>query len=380
MRSELSALRHSLHQHPELAFQEHRTKAILLDHLRGIFASGKPASASSRPVYKLHEFKNSPGILLEYRAKDGPFRLFRADMDALPLIENTACDFISQTPGMMHACGHDIHMTVLMGLIETVFRNNLSQNLLFLFQPAEEGQGGAESILAEGILQSFDIDSVIALHVGSDMPVGSVASRPGIFFGIPQEFDVEFKGRASHVAFPEKGVNAIAAGLDFMQRMQSDIERLARDHRVIFHVGKINGGTIRNVIADRCVLEGTHRSLEKEARDEMNRIIVKNGDEAARAIGAECETRFLCSYDPVINAPSLVNELREKCSRLGINYETAPVVMTGEDFGFFTSLYPGLLFWLGSGCEHPLHSGLFLPDEACIETGVKLLYSMAASR
>jgi len=277
---------------------------------------------------------------------------------------------------MMHACGHDIHMSVLMGLIAEVLKDRPRRNLLFLFQPAEEGKGGAESVLAEGIIQQFDIEAVFALHVASGMKVGAVASRPGIFFGIPQEFDVRFLGKSAHVAFPEQGIDAIAPALEFDRLMREDIKELSTRHRVIFHIGRIEGGSIRNVIADRCVLEGTHRSLAKAARDEMNQLIGKNAALAAASNGAEFETDLLCSYDPVVNDPGLISELQVACLRLDVEYSEAPVAMTGEDFGFFTSLYPGLLFWLGSGCDQPLHSPRFLPDQECIAVGVKVLRAL----
>lgn len=378
MALDLPALRKDLHRHPELAFQEQRTNAILLDKLNEIKRCYAGSDGLDPAGFRIFELPSSTGLLVEYSYGQGSYRLFRADMDALPVSEATACGFASLNPGMMHACGHDIHMTVLIGLIEAVCLAKPARNLLFLFQPAEEGQGGAQSVLAEGILQTYQIDSAIALHVGSEMPVGTVASRPGIFFGIPQEFDVEFTGRAAHVAFPEKGVNAIAAAMDFLDRMRRDIATLSEGHRVIWHVGKISGGAIRNVIADRCLLEGTHRSLEKAARDAMNELIRKNAVAAAETISASARTELLCSYDPVVNNPALVEELSQTCASLGISYRTAPVVMTGEDFGFFTSLYPGLLFWLGSGCDQPLHSERFLPDESCIGIGVKALLALAA--
>lgn len=374
---DLIALRHELHQHPEIAFQEHSTKSILLKYLHAIKDEYSEHTGTVQDRFQIIEMNNSTGILVKYAFGDESYRLFRADMDALPIEEQTAYEFSSTTRGMMHACGHDIHMTVLMGLIESVCKDRLERNLLFLFQPAEEGQGGAECVLAEGIIQEFDIDSAIALHVGSEIPVNTVASRAGIFFGIPQEFDVRFTGIPAHVAFPEKGVNAIGAALDFMSAMDKDIFELSKKHKVIFHVGKISGGSVRNVIADRCVLEGTHRSLHKDARDAMNDLIHTNSDLAARAIGASSKVDLLCSYDPVVNNASLVEELSAKCRDIGVQYQETPVVMTGEDFGFFTSLYPGVLFWLGSGCDYPLHSDHFLPDEACIATGVKVLLAIA---
>lgn len=375
----LAELRQTLHQNPEIAFDEHKTSAILKRALQELCRQHlTPAAIKAGAVEPIiHDFESSPGFLVEYTSCDSPYKLFRADMDALPVNEATRCSFTSSTPGMMHACGHDIHMSVLIGLIERVLTEQPKRNLLFLFQPAEEGKGGAESVLSEGIIQQFNVEAVHALHVASGMPVGHVSSRPGIFFGIPQEFDVRFTGKSAHVAFPEQGIDAIAPAMEFDRLMRKDIAELAKRHRVIFHIGRIEGGSIRNVIADRCVLEGTHRSLAKDARDEMNRLITQNAQTAAATTGAGYETDFLCSYDPVINDPALEQRLKAVCESLGITYSEAPVAMTGEDFGFFTSRWPGLLFWLGSGCDQPLHSPQFLPQEDCIEVGVRVMLKLA---
>ena len=368
-------LRHKLHAIPEIAFEEVKTKATLLEQL---------AALRLDATWKIRQFARSTGILVEYRgqeveesrSREGGFRLFRADMDALPSVEKTGCSFASQHPGFMHACGHDVHMAVLMGLIVKVASAKSRRNLLFLFQPAEEGKGGAQSILSEGLIQSYNVDSAIALHVASEMPVGTISSKPGIFFGIPQEFDVVFRGKAAHVAFPEKGVNALAAGLEFMNRISTSVAELARRERVLFNVGKAASGVIRNVIPAECRLEGTHRSLSTAARDAMNGFIKESAEQAAQIIGAKAEVELLCSYDPVVNNAALVGELQKACNKLGYNYLEAETAMTGEDFGFFTTLYPGLLFWLGSGCDKPLHSDQFIPDDACIEVGIETLFSL----
>ena len=220
------------------------------------------------------------------------------------------------------------------------------------------------------------MDSAIALHVASEMPVGTISSKPGIFFGIPQEFDVVFRGKAAHVAFPEKGVNALAAGLEFMNRISTSVAELARRERVLFNIGKAASGVIRNVIPAECRLEGTHRSLSTAARDAMNGFIKESAEQAAQSIGAKAEVELLCSYDPVVNNAALVGELQTACHKLGYKYLEAETAMTGEDFGFFTTLYPGLLFWLGSGCDKPLHSDQFIPDDACIEVGIATLFAL----
>jgi len=365
------ALRHKLHGIPELAFEEHKTKALLMQSLNVLQLDKK---------WSIHQFGSNPGLLVEYRGLGAEnlesFKLFRADMDALPSQEMTGCSYASQHPGLMHACGHDVHMAVLMGLIERVAVAKPKRNLLFLFQPAEEGKGGAQSVLSEGIIQSYTVDSAIALHVASEMPVGTISAKPGIFFGIPQEFDVVFIGKAAHVAYPEKGINALSAGVDFINRISASVADLAKRERVLFNIGKVDCGVIRNVIPAMCRLEGTHRSLSREARDAMNGFMREIAKEAAQSIGAKAEVNLLCSYDPVVNNSVLVEELQAVCQKLGYSYLEAETAMTGEDFGFFTTLYPGLLFWLGSGCGYPLHSDRFLPDDACIEVGVNTMFAM----
>jgi N-acetyldiaminopimelate deacetylase len=358
---------------PELAFQEHETKALLMEYLLGL-----TSTCGVKELFKIHEFQHSPGILVIYtNAGDEAYQLFRADMDALPSKEATACAFSSQHGNLMHACGHDVHMAVLMGLIQRVWIMRPQCNLLFLFQPAEEGRGGAQSILSEQVLQGYQISSAFALHVASEMPVGTLSSKAGIFFGIPQEFDLKFRGKAAHVAFPGKGINALECALDFMNGIKSEIMELQKVEPVIFHIGKMNAGRIRNIIADECTLEGTHRSLNKAAKERMNELIRVQAQRAANKLGAKVEVQLLGSYDPVVNDAQLVLKLQEYCQALSYHYVTAETVMTGEDFGFFTSLYPGLLFWLGSGSEHPLHSEFFLPSDACIKVGIDVFYALA---
>ncbi|MDD4309285.1 MAG: amidohydrolase [Candidatus Cloacimonetes bacterium] len=366
-------LRHEFHQIPEIAFEEYRTKALVIKTLHQILGHELHSDA----IWKIQQFTTSNAILVEYRGGKGSFRLFRADMDALPVSENSGCKFPSHHSGFMHACGHDVHITVLLGLIQAIKLNKPPKNLLFLFQPAEEGRGGAQSVLSEGIIQGYEISSAIALHVASELPVGTISSKSGIFFGIPQEFDVHFKGKSSHVAYPEKGINALQAGLNFLNLMHNEVEELSKHERIIFHVGKMSAGVIRNVIPADCLLEGTHRSLKSDVRDSLNHMIKQNAGIAAAEINAEASVDYLCSYDPVINNQDLVFELMDKCQELNLNYLEAETAMTGEDFGFFTTLYPGLLFWLGSGCIYPLHSDKFLPSDECIEVGIKTMLSLA---
>lgn len=359
-------LRKELHRIPEPAFGEHKTKALLMQYLQTL------------PQLRLIEFATSPGILVEYKVNDTAFKLFRADMDALPIQEVTACDFISTHPGFMHACGHDVHMAILMGMIQEVCIQAPDQNLLFLFQPAEEGKGGAESILAEGIIQSYEVSEVYALHVNPRMPLGTVSSKAGIFFAIPQEFDIRFFGKAAHAAFPEAGKNALIAGAECLVKLQEQSAKLSQEQRLIFHVGKMQAGMIRNIIADKCVLEGTHRTLNRQMCQRLNSLITETAKAIAKEYDLGYEVDFLCSYDPVVNDENLYESFANLCGDIGIDCIPSEIYMTGEDFGFFTSLYPGLLFWLGANdLDHDLHSGSFLADAASIDDGIKLFMALA---
>lgn len=362
MSFDLYHIRRELHAIPEIAFGEHLTQALLLSYLRTL------------PKISIQTFTHSTGILIEYSHGTGDYLLFRADMDALPVSENTGCAFSSTHPGAMHACGHDIHMTILLGLIEQVTTSGIAKNLLFLFQPAEEGKGGAESILREGLIQRFPVRHAFALHVSGRLPVGTVSTRAGIFFAIPQEFDVEFRGKSAHAAFPENGCDALKAGMEFYLRMNAFADALKATQRVIFNVGVVSGGTVRNVVPDYCRLEGTHRTLNKQVWEALNSQMQQLGQEISTQSGAKFHLDFLCSYDPVVNDPALYAQFQAICAAGNIPFSESPIFMTGEDFGFFTSLYPSLLFWLGAGVsDYDLHSDKFLPDENCISSGVKVM-------
>jgi N-acetyldiaminopimelate deacetylase len=361
---DLNRIRQDLHRIPEPGFDEWKTNAYLTDCLRGY------------RKLKLHTF-DFPGILVEYTAGTGPYRLFRADMDALPIPEETGCDFPSIHPGWSHACGHDVHMTVLLGLIDAIMTDAPATNLLFLFQPAEEGLGGAKRILDTGILDRFPIEAAYALHVNGRIPTGTVSTRPGRFFCIPQEFDVVFTGRSAHVAFPQHGADALAAASAFLETISRLLKlRFPATEPVVCHIGRMEAGNVRNAIADRALLQGTTRSFTRETWLALNRMLEEASAQAAAIYGVTSAVKFLSWFDPVVNDETLYRRFRELLPQ-DIGYIEAEPVMTGEDFGFITSRYPGLLFWLGAGEDGDLHSGKFLPDSACIPVGVEILRRLA---
>ncbi len=360
----LFQVRKRLHKIPEPAFQEIKTTRFILEYLQG-FSN-----------ITCHTF-DFPGVLVEYSRGEGDYLLFRADMDALPIEEKTGCDFASEHPGYMHACGHDIHMTILLGLIEHVTVSNLKKNLLFLFQPAEEGHGGAERVIATGILDKFNIKEAYALHVHPGFPAGTIASNPGVLMGIPQEFDIIFKGKSSHAAHPHKGNDAIATACNYYHLLRDNLQKaVPPEEMYIFHIGKISGGSARNIVSDMCILQGTLRALTKETMEILKTQTVETAKMVAALNKTEPKVKFLTSYDPVVNSARLFEKLK-KILAPDLHLEEVSAVLLGEDFGFFTTRYEGLMFWIGTGTpETDLHSPNFLPAESSIVTGVKTFIAL----
>ncbi len=364
---DLISVRKELHKIPELGFEEIRTQKYilqLLDNLDGL---------------KIHTF-DFPGILVEYSCGIGKYKLFRADMDGLPITEDTNCDFSSEHKEKMHACGHDMHMTILIGLIEKVIIENVSENLLFLFQPAEEGMGGATRILNTKILDRFDISEAYALHVNGEMKTGDTASKAGIFFANTQEIEIVFKGRSAHVAFAEKGINALTAGAEFYLEIQEEIKRVFPIGKpVICAFGKMNAGVVMNAVPAECRLEGTFRAYTNEDHEILKALIENVKSTIAKKHGVDAEIIYKVYYKEVINDEILFEKLKTIATEIDVKFKEAEMVFTGEDFGFFTEKYSGLLYWLGAGNEKDiadLHSPQFLPDEKAINIGVEIFFKL----
>jgi len=363
----LYKIRRELHKIPELGFEEFKTHEYIVEVLKKLNG------------LKLHTF-DFPGILVEYSHGEGDYKLYRADMDGLPITEQTDCSFSSIHAGKMHACGHDIHMTVLIGLIEKVIKENLEANLLFLFQPAEEGRGGAERILETGIFDKFKISECFALHTNGSLEVGEVSSKPGIFFANTQEIEVVFKGISAHVAFADKGKNALKAGADFYLKLEEEINlEFPQKDAVICAFGKMNAGVVMNAIPAECILEGTFRAFSENDHEKLKILIEKTAAKASNKHELEYEIIYKAYYKEVVNDAELFHKLKNISADLNIKFNQTERVFTGEDFGFLTDRFKGLLFWLGAGNKDnnaDLHSPEFLADEKAIDVGLKLFYAL----
>jgi N-acetyldiaminopimelate deacetylase len=362
----LIKIRKDLHRIPELAFEEVKTKEYLINILRAF------------KNIKIHTF-DFPGILVEYSHGKGEYTLFRSDMDALPITEETGCDFTSEHPGKMHSCGHDMHMTILIGLIEKLVNEKIAKNVLFLFQPAEEGKGGAKRILDTGTLDRFPIKETYALHVKGDIPVGTVSTKPGIFFANTEEVDIVFTGIGAHVALAEKGKDALDAGCEFYQLVNKGVkEKFNNSQEILCKFGKMSTGNVRNTIAADCKLEGTIRAFSIEDHNSLKEIVKKSVKEISGKFNIKGECEYANFYKALINAKKLYKNFVNKINNSKYTFREADRLLGGEDFGFFAEKYTGLFFWLGAnqGEEQDLHSSKFLPDERAIAIGIEVFWNL----
>lgn len=351
-------LRHQMHRIPELMFQEHETTRLILNNLE---------SLSNIKIHRPIE----TGLIVEYTVNSGDYLFFRADIDGLPIKEESGVSFASQN-SCMHACGHDVHSSILYGFINYCISWKINQNILFLFQPAEEGGGGAKKIIETGILNQFKISKAFALHVTDEYPVGTIASTPGILFASSLEANIEFKGKSAHVAFPYEGINAFNAlrlFLDAVDKIPKNIEE-----PTLIGIGKITAGSVRNIVPALAELEGTIRALTSEKALNYYDNLVRILEGIKMSTGAD----FIIEKGAHYNQVNVDPELYEKCERSlnpKFNFIDCGYKMTGEDFGFFTDLYPSFMFWLGTrrseDKKYGLHHPKFLPDDSIIDIGIE---------
>jgi N-acetyldiaminopimelate deacetylase len=350
-------LRHTLHKNPELSFNEVKTTQLLIDNIKGLHSSSK---ISIHTPYKT-------GLLIEYKVNDGSFILFRADIDALPIKEENKIEFKS-TNNYMHACGHDVHTSILYSFLSDIIKENINQNILFLFQPAEESGGGAMEFYKTGIFNSFNIKNAFALHVTDEYEEGVVASTKGVLFASALEIDIHFIGISAHVAFPNEGKNAFNAMRKFLDKI--DAQDKEGVDPFIFGIGMYQAGNVRNITPGSAMLSGSIRGLSQQKvinYVENLKVILKKLKEET---GVDFSIELGAHYPEVIVNEKLYEDLSEKLSGK-FKFIDCGYKMTGEDFGFFSQKFPSFMFWLGTsqGERFGLHNPRFLPPDSIIEKG-----------
>ena len=364
--------RRDLHRHPELGFQEHRTAGIVAERLRAAGYEVRTGVAETGVVGTLHG-----------GAGDGPTLLLRADMDALPIVEECSHDFTSTHAGVMHACGHDAHVAIGLAVAERLARTRgeWGGTVRYVFQPAEEGGGGALRMVNEGVLEG--VDSALGLHVWLGMPSGIVGVVPGPFMASAGSFEITIRGRGGHGALPHETIDAVLVASQVVVALQSIVARnVSPLDSAVISVGTFQAGTAQNVIADTARLTGTVRAFDVDACAELPRRIERVVAGVCSALGAEYTFGYEQDTPPTINDPALADAVRLAALEVvgAGRVRTDPDVrtMASEDFGEFLLRVPGCYFFVGArneerGAVHPHHSPRFDICEDALPVSVDVL-------
>ena len=357
---ELAALRESVHREPELGNREYKTSAKIEEYLHGL------GIETERLLDTAVVGRLRGGL-------PGPTAALRADMDALPLTEATGAAFASQTPGVMHACGHDVHVAAALGAAKLLaaHRDELPGSVVFLFQPDEEGDGGAQRMIDAGALDS--VDAVFGGHVSPELPAGTVGMRYGKFYAAADRFHIVLTGRSCHGAEREKGVDALAAAARLVTALLALPDET--DERCVITVGTLHAGTAENIVPGSAELRGILRTLGPDARRTMRERITETVMDIARETGTEPDLKLFRGYPGVVN-DNAMTELAESTARellgRGNVREIGVPTMTTEDFGVFLAQKPGSYYHIGAGCPVPLHNPAFLPSPDAVVTAAAL--------
>ncbi|MBC1330481.1 N-acetyldiaminopimelate deacetylase [Listeria booriae] len=357
-------LRRELHLIPETGYEEVKTQQFLLDYIAKL------------PQQNLEVKTWRTGILVRI-AGSAPTKTigYRTDIDALPITEETGLPFASTHPGKMHACGHDCHMSIALGLLTHFASQPLRDNLLIVFQPAEEGPGGAKPIMESAEFKAWWPDVMLGLHIAPEYKAGEIAVKPGLLFANTSELFISFKGKGGHAAYPHLANDMVVAASAFVGQMQTIISRnIDPLDSAVITIGQIRGGEVQNVIAEEAYLDGTIRTLSKETMDIVwTRLkqLAKGWEEAY-----QCEVNFIPGSD-YMQVDNDTAQTEQFIDYLQKNYPQSYIAckeaMTGEDFGYFLEKIPGFMFWLGVDSEYSLHHAKLNPDENAIPFAIEVL-------
>ena len=338
----LTEWRRDFHAHPELAFEEERTSALVAERLESFGVEVHRGLAKTGVVGQLKVGTGNRAIAL------------RADMDALPMEEGNDFDHASKTPGVMHGCGHDGHTTMLLGAAKYLAETKqFDGTVYFVFQPAEEAEGGAEVMVKEGLFEKFPVESIYGMHNWPGMPVGEFAVASGPMMAAFDIFDLVIKGRGSHAAMPHQGIDSIVMASKVVDALQTITSRnIDPIDSLVVSVTQIHGGDAYNVIPDEVVLRGTVRSFSETVRDGVEPAMRRIADGVCAAFGGTAELRYERRYPATVN--SVEETENAEAAALAIvgdeNIERSPVPSMGsEDFAYMLREKPGSYVWVGNG-------------------------------
>ncbi|CDD80393.1 n-acetyldiaminopimelate deacetylase [Dialister sp. CAG:357] len=363
---DLITIRRHLHQIPEVALEEVETHAFLMQVI----------GMMDQKFLKILEPKELPTAILVRVQGSDPSRTigYRTDIDGLPVDEKTGLPYASQHPGKMHACGHDMHMTVALGVLDYFASHQPKDNLVFFFQPAEESEAGGKRAYELGLFEGeWRPDEFYGLHVNPKMQTGVIGCRMGTLFAGTTEVNIDVIGKGGHAAFPQDAKDAVVAASTLVMQVQTIISRSINPiESGVITLGKLEAGTIRNVIADHARLEGTIRGLTQVMIEKIKERVQEICEGIERSF--EVEVRLGLNqggYFPVENDPVLTKRfIRFMQENPDVVYEEVPPAMTGEDFGYLLHQFPGTMFWLGVDGGAQLHESSMSPKEGAIQKGI----------
>ncbi len=364
---DLISLRRHLHSHPELSGQEHQTAALIAGELR-------------KCGWRVKEAVGRTGVLADLGPSEGPIVGLRVDMDALPIEERTGLKYSSLREGVMHACGHDLHICIALGVAKLIANEkNLKCGVRLLFQPAEEIAEGARWMLQDGA--THGLHALFGIHVYPELKVGTIGIKDGCLTAAAGELEIEVLGESGHGARPHQSVDAIWIASHVINGLQEAISRrLDALQPIVISFGRIEGGSAFNVISDRVKLIGTVRCLDAELHKKIPLWIEKTVDSITSSLGGRSVVKYKCITPSVYNDQKLNALIEESASSIvGIDnvLHLDKPSLGAEDFAELLDGIPGAMFRLGvagkNGCA-PLHNGQFSPDEQSIEIGIEVLF------
>jgi hippurate hydrolase len=376
--AEFIEVRHHLHAHPELSYQEFETSKFVQNHLREL---GVP-----------FEIKATTGVVGLIKGNNPGKRIIalRADMDALPINEENDVAYKSKNEGVMHACGHDVHTTCLLGAAKILneLKNEWEGTVKLIFQPGEEkNPGGASLLIGEGVLENPEPSSIFGLHVHPGLAVGKMSFRPGKVMASADELYITIKGKGGHAAAPHSCIDPIVIASHLIISLQQIVSRNNNPHNpTVLSITSFQGGSTTNVIPNEVKLKGTFRAMDEEWRFKAHDLITKMSTDLVHSMGGEIDLLIDVGYPSVYNNEAL-NELARKKAEEFIgskNVEDTEPRMGAEDFGYYSQEIPGCFFRLGvmnikKGITSGVHTPTFNIDESAIETGMGIMAWLGSS-
>lgn len=370
MSEELRALRRDFHQFPELSFKEFETARKIAIYMKEL-------------GYEVKENVGKTGVVALLKgAKENPTVALRADMDALPVKEMTGLSYASKNDGVMHACGHDIHVTCALGAAKILasLKDELQGSVKFIFQPAEEINAGAKAMIDDGVLEDPPVSLIFGLHNNPEIPVGKVGLKEGPLMAAVDSTFITVRGQGGHAAYPHRIIDPIVCASSIIMNLQTIVSRNVDPQKAaVISFGSINGGMANNVIPDEVKLTGTVRTFDEGLRDSIEGWMKRTVENTASSLGCKVEFNYRRDLPPVVNHPDATKIALWAAQKIfgedGIILPTPS--MGGEDFALYQKKIPGCYYWLGVGnpdidAIHPWHSPHFKADEDALWRGVAL--------